>query len=235
MNKPLDLTGQKYNQWTVLSRVENKFSKSRWLCRCDCGTEKVVYAIHLRQGASKSCGCIVRIHQSDYIGKKYGRVTILGIMPATSTDRARAICRCACGIVWAPMLQTVTGAHATYGCRDCADFKISTQRGLARTPEYMAWVNMFQRCYGKDAYNTTYAAIRVHEPWINSFLVFYDYLTSASGPGLRPNLKLENMKKNYWSLDRIDSAGHYEPGNIKWSSSSEQRMNQIRMNRDDYG
>jgi hypothetical protein len=34
--------------------------KRRWRCVCTCGTEKIVHEHHLRDGASKSCGCLVR-------------------------------------------------------------------------------------------------------------------------------------------------------------------------------
>ena len=33
---------------------------SAWLCRCDCGNEKVVSLIHLRNGSTRSCGCLAR-------------------------------------------------------------------------------------------------------------------------------------------------------------------------------
>lgn len=57
-----DLTGQRIGKWTVLSRAENHVSKSgtpytMWLCKCDCGTEKTVYANSLLNGKSISCGC----------------------------------------------------------------------------------------------------------------------------------------------------------------------------------
>jgi hypothetical protein len=31
-----------------------------WLCRCDCGTEKIVSAGNLRSGHTQSCGCLWR-------------------------------------------------------------------------------------------------------------------------------------------------------------------------------
>jgi hypothetical protein len=31
--------------------------ESRWLCRCDCGTPKAVYAHDLKRGHTKTCGC----------------------------------------------------------------------------------------------------------------------------------------------------------------------------------
>jgi hypothetical protein len=54
----MDLTGERYNKWTVISfhsLYKNKISK--WVCKCDCGNEAVVLRNALRNGASKSCGC----------------------------------------------------------------------------------------------------------------------------------------------------------------------------------
>ncbi len=53
----IDLTGHKYNLWTVLKLTSEKGAKNaRWLCRCDCGVEKEVSAPNLRSGGSKGCG-----------------------------------------------------------------------------------------------------------------------------------------------------------------------------------
>lgn len=58
MGKLQDLTGQRINRWTVLERAPNTgLGHLRWVCRCDCGVEKLVKGNHLRSGASKSCGC----------------------------------------------------------------------------------------------------------------------------------------------------------------------------------
>ena len=29
-----------------------------WLCKCECGTEKIINGYHLRSGHTKSCGCL---------------------------------------------------------------------------------------------------------------------------------------------------------------------------------
>lgn len=56
-----DLTGQRFNRWVILSRAENYRGKySAWLCRCDCGTERVVKAVNLKTNTSQSCGCYAR-------------------------------------------------------------------------------------------------------------------------------------------------------------------------------
>lgn len=58
MSKLIDLTGQRYGRLTVLKRVGLKNSSATWLCRCDCGNEKVVAAHPLREGKIQSCGCL---------------------------------------------------------------------------------------------------------------------------------------------------------------------------------
>lgn len=57
MAKPLiEAEGTRYNKWTVLSVVHGTRGQ-KILCRCDCGVEKVVDAITVRNGRSQSCGC----------------------------------------------------------------------------------------------------------------------------------------------------------------------------------
>lgn len=59
MSKLNDLTGKKFNRLTVIKRIENnKHNQSQWLCKCDCGNMVVVVAAHLKNGHTKSCGCI---------------------------------------------------------------------------------------------------------------------------------------------------------------------------------
>ena len=53
----VDLTGQKFNGFTVIKRVEDKRNNKRWLCKCDCGKEKIVFGQNLKNGHTKTCGC----------------------------------------------------------------------------------------------------------------------------------------------------------------------------------
>lgn len=57
----VDRTGRKYGLLTVLGRVENSDKRrTTWLCRCQCGVEKVMSAQYLKESAGgiKSCGCL---------------------------------------------------------------------------------------------------------------------------------------------------------------------------------
>jgi len=57
----VDIAGQRFGRWTVIKKVGyNKYRNSIWLCRCDCGTERIVERNGLRDGTSKSCGCLMK-------------------------------------------------------------------------------------------------------------------------------------------------------------------------------
>lgn len=46
-----------FGEWTVLDDSEGTRSRSHWLCRCVCGTERRVLVRYLFEGRSKGCGC----------------------------------------------------------------------------------------------------------------------------------------------------------------------------------
>lgn len=55
--KNIPLIGVQFNSWTVVGAG----SKSKyWLCKCVCGVVKDVDQTHLKNGASKCCGCLYK-------------------------------------------------------------------------------------------------------------------------------------------------------------------------------
>lgn len=57
----LQIEGKRFNQLLVLSFAGiNQNSHSMWLCRCDCGNEKIILGCHLTRDKIKSCGCYQR-------------------------------------------------------------------------------------------------------------------------------------------------------------------------------
>lgn len=58
MSKSLSLINQRFNKLLVIDRAENsKNGKTRWICKCDCGNQTIVYRDNLVRGKTKSCGC----------------------------------------------------------------------------------------------------------------------------------------------------------------------------------
>ena len=54
----IDMVGQRIGKLTVLARAENsKGGSARWLCKCDCGNEKIVRGNNLRSNSNERCKC----------------------------------------------------------------------------------------------------------------------------------------------------------------------------------
>ncbi len=52
-----DVTGRRFGRFTALALSRMERRDAYWLCRCDCGVEKVVMLGKLRAGSTVSCGC----------------------------------------------------------------------------------------------------------------------------------------------------------------------------------
>jgi hypothetical protein len=85
---------------------------------------------------------------------------------------------------------------------------------MTGTPEYKAWQQMLQRCT-----NTSYVQWKKYGPkgvsvcseWVESFEAFYEHIGRKPGKG--------------YYLDRINTFGNYEPGNVRWATLLEQNQN----------
>jgi len=106
----INLVGKRYGKLIVLERSDTVKSKTRWLCRCDCGKEKIVGGSDMSQGKIKSCGCL---RTPNEIGKKYGLLTV--VSRDGSDNGAKWLCECDCG--------GITSVHAGVlrrgGTRSC--------------------------------------------------------------------------------------------------------------------
>ena len=67
MPKFLDRTNMRYGRLLVKEHMgKDNRGKHIWLCKCDCGNEKVVVGDNLSSNKSKSCGCLKR----EFLSKK---------------------------------------------------------------------------------------------------------------------------------------------------------------------
>ena len=61
MSRLLNLQGKVFGRLTVIKRAgTDKNGHVLWLCKCSCGTEKVIPSSPLKEGKTKSCGCYLR-------------------------------------------------------------------------------------------------------------------------------------------------------------------------------
>ena len=57
----VDLTGKRFGRLVVIGLSgKNKSGNSLWLCKCNCGNEKIIVGFHLtrKNRSTKSCGCL---------------------------------------------------------------------------------------------------------------------------------------------------------------------------------
>jgi hypothetical protein len=174
----------------------------------------------------------LRVDESE-IGTKYGRLTTIGpwfVIPAGKRQRVKvAVLKCECGRITTARRQDLRrGSRVSCGCKSpeglAARNRARSTHGQARrrtkdgvsriTPEYMCWAAIIARCKNPKHISFRYyggRGIEVCERWQNSFEAFFHDV------GPRPS--------NKHSIDRIDVNGNYEPGNVRWATSSEQARN----------
>lgn len=60
-----NMIGKRFGKLTVISEAGSNGKRSTlWLCKCDCGNEKIIDGERLRSGHTKSCGCLQKSNVS---------------------------------------------------------------------------------------------------------------------------------------------------------------------------
>lgn len=103
-----DLTDKQIGEWKVLYRNDNR----TYMCRCSCGTEKIVQTYHLMHGLSKSCGHDIN-KLDDIRGKMFGELEALEYIGNRLWK-----CRCSCNNIVNCNAQSLkSGATRSCGCK----------------------------------------------------------------------------------------------------------------------
>jgi hypothetical protein len=98
-----DILGKRFGRYTVVKRAaNNRHKQARWICRCDCGTERVVLGYSLTSGHTQSCGCLQRERTSrvalrDLSGQRFGKLAVIERAGSDKRKQAMWLCRCDCG------------------------------------------------------------------------------------------------------------------------------------------
>jgi hypothetical protein len=65
-----DITGQRFGKLVVIERAKNRGKETFWKCKCDCGNIKDINASKLKNGTTKSCGCLVKYSPNKHYTRK---------------------------------------------------------------------------------------------------------------------------------------------------------------------
>lgn len=227
MGKKIDMTGWVMKEHGILDSKltvlyeDKEYVKNRktlvgpyWLCKCECGNIITVLGQSLRNGNTKSCGCLKKENTAakDLTNKKFGK--LIAIKPTKERSFDGSIiweCACSCGVSTFASVNALNSGHKqSCGCL--------SSKGELKIGKLLKENNIpFERQKTfKDFYSENNRPFRF-DFWINdSFLLEFDGRQHFEGSeakwkeGLtleemqeRDRIKNDYCKKNKIPLKRI--------------------------------
>lgn len=197
-----DILGQKFGEWEVLKRDNSRVGY--YICRCSCGTIKSVFGSTLRNGASKSCGCLKDQHNREknqvnaegHLGEKYGRLTIFDCFVRNNRYWYNCICDCgnSCEVLGSRLFN---GTTSSCGClnskaNELMD-KILTKHDIPFKREYK-----FNDCCDKNPLPFDFALFNYQNELIGLIELNGSLHYSTSGTGWdTPERLIRQQKHDY--------------------------------------
>ena len=155
----------------------------------------------------------------NYVGKKYGRLTVVRSLKPEErqSQNKKWLCRCECGReVQVDISQLTRGNTKSCGCfRQGRMATLKYKHGKWKTRLFNIWIRMRDRCYRvntEDYANYGGRGITICPEWKDDFVAFQKWA-------------LENGYQEGLSIDRKNVDGNYEPSNCRWATTKEQNNN----------
>lgn len=160
---------------------------------------------------------------SEIIGQRFNRLVAVS-QGRTRNGRRYFLCRCDCGNIKEIGFDSLRrGTTKSCGCllkehairMNVDRYSSLSFRGNKKLhPLFVTWLDIRRRCTKPWMHNYKYygaKGVTICEAWANDFWAFADYVGEPPTDG--------------HTIDRIDTYGNYEPGNIRWATHKEQAAN----------
>jgi hypothetical protein len=217
--------GMQFGRLTIISKAESikggntvKRSHGVWLCKCECGNEKIVKTINLNRGSTTSCGCLVSQYgKALKPGDRRNNLTVI------SYNKGKWLCHCICGNITEVSTYNLNNNN-TKSC-GCIKVEVSSKKAYKliearrKNPPYIAsarrvWKNMYRRNKNDNIDFDTFFKYSQQ----NCFYcgaepnTKYNFFKAASSRGSKK--AKEEGEFIYNGLDRINSDGYHTSDNI---------------------
>lgn len=214
MGKLQDITGNKYNHWTVLKFDKRKGNDYYWQCKCDCGTIKSVNSSSLKTGRSKCCGLCnkkeIKGYKNDLTGYKFNDFTVISF---SSSKHSHSIwnCKCKCeNVVQIPIKEI----GKTKMCAKCAfndfPFELKEDENIKKIEELRdTWVSNYGNVFKfynnnytgywkklKLTKNKNYLYLKTSKNKKGISLAIHRLVGKYFCPGYSPNLVIDHIDAN---------------------------------------
>lgn len=105
MKKRKDITGYRFGRLVALHSIGKYRGTYQWLCKCDCGQNKIAIVSALCSKKIQSCGCLQKEWRSkfnhnilkDLTGKIFNRLTVMSYVGINNHKKSVWECLCNCG------------------------------------------------------------------------------------------------------------------------------------------
>lgn len=214
-----DLSGKRFGRFVVLKLGGKRpnIKTTFWTCQCDCGNVKDVMSSSLKNGDSKSCGCLRKqLLFKDLSGKRFGRLIVVKLDRIDDKGTFYE-CKCDCGNIKSIRANCLKGG----GTKSCGCLNQEARHRPHKTKIELE-NSIFKRyirniMQGKNTSRrrkdmpVTITVQDLRNQWIKQ-----RGICPYTGWGINLREKTGHTTPCQASLDRIDPSRGYLPDNIQF-------------------